>query len=138
MTDVKVLASWSGWCDPCDVERPLVLTEHGRRGARAWLSGIHHEDRGLHLTCRVCGVYQVVPRLEEDDPEVEVSAPSVPLILATALRPARSVIVASKPALPAALPAPRAPRPLVLTVPQHEASLLALLAEGFDVVSAGR
>lgn len=142
MTDVKVLASWSGWCDPCEVERPLVLTEHGRRGVRAWLSGIHHEDRGLHLTCRVCGIYQVVVRLEEDDPEVEVAPPTVPLILATALRPARSVVVASKPAgaprTATALPAPRRPRPMVLTVQQHEASVLSLLADGFDVVSAGR
>lgn len=140
VTDVKVLASWSGWCDPCDVERPLVLTEHGRRGVRAWLSGIHHEDRGLHLTCRVCGVYQVVPRLAEDDPEVEVAPPSVPRILATALRPARSVVVASKPAVTAKaldLPAPRRARPMVLTVQQHEASVLSLLAEGFPV-PAGR
>ena len=142
VTDVKVLADWSGWCDPCEVERPLVLTEHGRRGVRAWLSGIHHEDRTLHLTCRVCGLYQVVARLEEDDPEVDVAPPTVPLILATALRPARSVVVASKPAGPkpdpADLPAPRRPRPMVLTVKQHEASVLSLLAEGFDVVPAGR
>ena len=140
MTDVKVLAKWNGWCDPCEVERPLVLTEHGRRGARAWLSGIHHEDRGLHLTCLVCGLYQVVVRHEDDDPEVEVAPPTVPLILATALRPARSVVIANTPtkASPAALPAPRRPRPIVLTVQQHEASVLSLLAEGFDVVSAGR
>ena len=68
MSDVKVLARWNGWCDPCDVDRPLLLAEHGPRGVGAWLHGVGIEDRTLHLTCGVCGQWQAVPQLEEDDP----------------------------------------------------------------------
>jgi hypothetical protein len=79
MTDVKAIASWDGWCDPCGTERPLVLTEAGPRGLRAWLRGISWEDRSLGLYCRVCGEHQVVPLREEDDPVVV--APPSPLVV---------------------------------------------------------
>ena len=67
MSDVKLLATWDGWCDPCGTERPLVLVEIGPRGVRAWLGGVGIEDRALNLTCRVCGQWQSVPQHEEDD-----------------------------------------------------------------------
>ncbi|MDP3711387.1 MAG: hypothetical protein Q8R60_02730 [Mycobacteriales bacterium] len=70
MTDVKAIAAWTGWCDPCGTERPLSLTEAGPRGFLAWVRGISWEDRELGLYCRVCGVHQVVPLHEEDDPVV--------------------------------------------------------------------
>ena len=74
MSDVKLLAAWDGWCDPCASERPLVLVEIGPRGLRSWLHGVGSEDRTLSLTCRVCGQWQLVPQLEEDDEPVEAVA----------------------------------------------------------------
>ena len=71
MSDVKLLAAWDGWCDPCATERPLVLVEVGPRGVKAWLGGVGIEDRTLSLTCRVCGQWQLVPQLEEDDEEMD-------------------------------------------------------------------
>jgi hypothetical protein len=82
VSDVKLLATWDGWCDPCGTERPLVLVEIGPRGVRAWLGGVGTEDRTLHLTCRVCGQWQAVPQLEEDDelaPIEQLEAPSTPV-----------------------------------------------------------
>lgn len=142
MTDVKLLAAWDGWCDPCETERPLALTEHGDRGLRAWMRGVGVEDRSLVLTCRVCGQWQSVPQLEEDDPEVVVAQREVPRILATALLPARrSIVVAmTPPAKPAAitLPAPRSAYPKVVTTSRTpDDALLSLLVEGLDVVGAG-
>jgi hypothetical protein len=66
VNDVKRLARWTGWCDPCEIERPLVLTEAGERGVRAWLRGIGPEDRTLTLTCVVCGSWQDVPHYEDE------------------------------------------------------------------------
>lgn len=104
MSDVKVLARWDGWCDPCEVERPLVLTETGERGLRAWLRGVGAEDRALTLTCGVCGAWQVVPRDEADD-----SAPAVlPDLLVAIRRLGAHSVTVHTPAYPAeALPAPR-------------------------------
>jgi hypothetical protein len=74
---VARVASWDGWCSPCEREdRPLVLTRSGPAGLLAWLTGHGDEDRCLLLTCRVCGQWQVVPRSEEDDPEVAAVAPA--------------------------------------------------------------
>lgn len=73
------VASWDGFCLPCDRDdRPLVLTRSGATGLRAWLAGIDDDERALVLTCRVCGEWQDVPRLEEDDPEVVVPFEHVP------------------------------------------------------------
>ena len=90
MSDVTVLARWTGWCDPCETERPLVLTETGERGLRAWLRGAGPQDRELTLTCGVCGEWQTVPH-DEDDLEEEGPLSSV----LTAFRPlgARQVVV---------------------------------------------
>lgn len=74
MTDVKAIAGWTGWCDPCGTERPLSLTETGPRGLLAWLRGVSWEDRELGLYCRCCGQHQVVPLHEAEDPEVVVVA----------------------------------------------------------------
>jgi hypothetical protein len=65
---VKVtrVAEWTGWCGPCGrQDRPLVLTRSGPAGLWAWLSGVGDEDCSLQLTCRVCGQWQVVPRVAE-------------------------------------------------------------------------
>lgn len=100
MTDVKAIAAWTGWCDPCGTERPLSLTEAGPRGLRAWARGISWEDRELGLYCRVCGVHQVVPLHEEDDPPVVVTVPElltawtrVGVGTVTLARPAHRVVV---------------------------------------------
>ena len=132
MSDVKLLALWDGWCDPCGLERPLALTEHGPRGVRAWLTGVGIEDRSLVLACEVCGQWQAVPQLEEDDPEVAETA--VPPILATAILPSRFSIVL----VPADRPEARrdVPEPRGAGADTTEAALLSLLADGLDVVSA--
>ena len=144
MSDVKLLAAWDGWCDPCGTERPLALTEHGDHGLRAWMRGVGIEDRSLVLTCKVCGQWQQVPQLEEDDPVVVVAQTEVPRILATALLPARrSIVVATKPMAEKkqaaiTLPAPRSPYPTVVpTSRTPDDALLSLLGEGLDVVGAG-
>lgn len=69
MSDVKLLARWDGWCDPCATERPLLLTARGEFGPRAWLGGVGMEDRTLVLTCAVCGEWQLCPWDEEFPPE---------------------------------------------------------------------
>ena len=95
MGNVKLLARWVGWCDPCETERPLVLTETGERGPRAWFRGVGAEDRDLTLTCGVCGEWQDVPHEDEDD-DLDTAAllPSSPLV---AVRPlgARQVVLSS-------------------------------------------
>jgi hypothetical protein len=129
VSDVKLLAAWDGWCDPCATERPLVLVEIGPRGLRSWLHGVGSEDRTLSLTCRVCGQWQLVPHLEEDDEPVEaavdtpaaaVAAPAestpdtvISPVLASALIPVRTAafdetgrVVASTPAAES-VPRPR-------------------------------
>jgi hypothetical protein len=141
VSDVKLLALWDGWCDPCGTERPLALTEHGDHGLRAWMRGVGIEDRSLVLACKVCGQWQSVPRFEEDDPEVVVARTEVPRILATALLPARrSIVVATAAPAPKAitLPAPRSAYPTVVqTSRTPDDALLCLLGEGLDVVGAG-
>ena len=121
MTDVKAIAGWDGWCDPCGTARPLVLTEAGPRGLRAWLRGVSWEDRSLGLYCRVCGEHQVVPLHEEDDPVV--IAPPSPLVVSltrlgvstvTLSRPVRRpVAVAAAPRTTVAEPALAQPGPVV-------------------------
>lgn len=125
MSDVTVLARWTGWCDPCETQRPLVLTETGERGVRAWMRGVGTEDRELTLTCGVCGEWQSVPHQEDDDLPDESTVPS----FLTAFRPlgARQVVVR-----PAGFP----PYP-VESVPAPRSAVdrsLDLLAEGFDLV----
>lgn len=131
MTDVKVLASWDGWCSPCGQDRPLTLLEVGPRGLRAWLRGIGAEDRELTLACRVCGTSQHVPQHEEDDPDV----PYVPLILSTAVA-GRSIPVAQGRRETVVLPAPRTDPWPVPVSPASDAALLQLLADGLDVVTS--
>ena len=126
MTDVKLLARWNGWCDPCETERPLVLTETGQRGMRAWLHGIGAEDRTLTLTCAVCGEWQQVPADEDDLPD-ETPAPS-PVVALHALG-AHAVVVHS--AVPGRPSEPT--RPGRATDRSTEA--LGLVAEGLDLIS---
>lgn len=97
MSDVKLLATWDGWCDPCGTERPLVLVEIGPRGVRAFFGGVGIEDRTLNLTCRVCGQWQAVPQHEEDDElepieKLEVRAAVAIDPLATARTAARTAV----------------------------------------------
>jgi hypothetical protein len=108
VSDVKLLARWTGWCDPCEIERPLILTEAGERGLRAWLRGVGAEDRELTLTCGVCGEWQSVSHDEDDDTAPVVAASP---ILAVHPIGARQVLVhQGAPAAPyplALVPAPR-------------------------------
>ena len=126
MSDVKRLARWTGWCDPCETERPLILTETGERGIRAWLRGIGPDDRTLTLICGVCGSWQHVPHDEDDDAETMTS----PI---TAVRPlgahqlvVRAVSFAPYPGEP--IPVPRVPI-------EDEHTTLDLLAQGLDLVA---
>lgn len=118
------LAFYTGYCAGCAQDRPLVLVEHGPRGARSWLAGSGAEDRTLSYCCRLCGRDEHVPLTEAEDaaydatlmtwPDtflVDVAAPttapwqaaqgdvfaSAVLRLVTTLQP------------PAAIPAPRRP-----------------------------
>ncbi|MDT7545255.1 MAG: hypothetical protein QOE99_1365 [Actinomycetota bacterium] len=135
MTDVKLLARWNGWCDPCEVERPLVLTEAGQRGLRAWLRGIGHEDRTLTLTCGVCGEWQDIPH-DEADVEEPTTAPSISpvtlLLLGTRQVVVRTARVEAPVDLPLAtvtqLPAPRA-------AIRNNNDVLELLSEGLDLIT---
>jgi hypothetical protein len=138
-TDVKAIAGWDGWCDPCGTERPLVLTEAGPRGLRAWTRGASWEDRELGLYCRVCGEHQVVPLQEEDDAEVLLAA--VPDLLVALTRTGASAVVLTLPS-PVAEPtattsAPAAPVP----APRRSASPTSIaLTDGetaLDLVAAG-
>ncbi len=92
MTTVKLLAVWTGWCDPCDIERPLALTAHGEHGLRAWFHGVGAEDRRLVLACEVCGQWQDVPLTEEEDPE-PAATPRSALLAWTAAAAAHQVEV---------------------------------------------
>jgi hypothetical protein len=130
VTDVKLLARWDGWCDPCETERPLALTESGDHGLRAWLRGVGAEDRSLTLTCGVCGEWQSVPH-EEDDLAWDLPTSS-PL---SALRPlgVRQVLVRAAAARPHPGPSVPAPRGDAANDPSDQA--LELLADGFDLVA---
>jgi hypothetical protein len=127
VTDVKLLARWDGWCDPCETERPLVLTETGERGLRAWLHGIGHEDRELTLTCGVCGEWQAVPYDEEDVPEV---APVEPIAAVVPLGVAH-IVVRTAVLTPARLHSV----PSARRSPDLPDSTLELLSEGLDLIS---
>ncbi|MDX6199378.1 MAG: hypothetical protein QOJ79_2529 [Actinomycetota bacterium] len=130
MKDVKTLASWTGWCDPCETERPLILTETGERGLAAWLRGVGDEDRSLTLTCRVCGEWQLVPY---DEPDVtDDEQPAAPLV---ALRPiGQRQIVLTKPK--AFTPYPVVPLPAPRRRAQADADMsLDLLTQGLDLIT---
>lgn len=126
MSDVKRLARWTGWCDPCETERPLVLTETGQRGVRAWLRGIGHEDRKLTLTCGVCGEWQDVPHDEADVVEVRTAPVVAPHPIGAHQVVVRAVTFTPYPVTP--LPAPRVPVSDTHTT-------LELVAEGLDLIA---
>lgn len=150
MSPVKLLARWDGWCDPCQTERPLLLTEAGPRGLRAWLDGVGPQDRRLTLTCAVCGQWQLVSWDEED---VVQPAPTTPAPAVAPTAPAKPVRAAAPPtrassgpvdvrpvvirlapgaACPAAgIPRPRTPQSQ--PVPQDD--VFDLLAQGLDLIS---
>ena len=109
------VASWDGFCLPCGRDdRPLVLTRSGARGVRAWIAGIDDDERILLLTCQICGEWQVVPLLEQDDPEVVVvedEEPAVQEVVAAA-----TVAPMTRPAAAASVPrAVRLPVPRTAT-----------------------
>ena len=126
MSDVKRLARWTGWCDPCETERPLVLTEAGERGIRAWLRGVGHEDRLLRLTCCVCGEWQDVPPAEED----LAPLPTAPIVT---LQPVGAMQIVAHAATRAVRPVVSVPTVRVAVndtrTTQH------LVTEGFDLIA---
>lgn len=125
MSAVKRLARWTGWCDPCETERPLVLTEAGERGIRAWLRGIGHEDRALRLTCCVCGQWQDVPPVEED----LLDEPVAPVVSLHPLGAWQVVVQSAAPAVyPVELPTPRAAL-------ADTRATLHLVTEGLDLIA---
>jgi len=126
VTDVKLLARWTGWCDPCETERPLVLTETGPRGLRAWLRGVGAEDRTLTLTCGVCGEWQDVPHDEDD---VLVDEPASSPVAAVHPLGAHQVVIA------AFAPYPSAPAPRTPSASERSDTALGLLAEGLDLIA---
>lgn len=131
MSDVKVLARWVGWCDPCETERPLVLTESGQHGLRAWLRGVGHEDRTLTLTCLLCGEWQLIDHDEEDGYD------DAPVISALAsFRPVggRQVVVRRAISSFSGYPAEPIPSPRADVDMDLPDSSLDLLAEGFDLI----
>ena len=135
MSNVKRVAAWTGWCDPCETERPLVLTETGERGIRAWLRGIGAEDRSLTLTCLVCGEWQEVPFDEADVADV-VAVTASPVTAVRRLG-ARQVIVRSAPLTPypsEPVPTPRAESDVTAATPAD--ATLELLADGLDLMAA--
>jgi hypothetical protein len=135
MTDVKAIAAWTGWCDPCGTERPLSLTEAGPRGFVAWVRGISWEDRELGLYCRVCGVHQVVPLHEEDDPVVVIT---VPELLAALTRVGLSTVTLSRPARVRAAQALEALEVIDAAVPAARVTPAAPLAPAAPAPAAGR
>lgn len=133
VTTVKLLALWVGWCDPCHVERPLALTEHGSHGLRAWLRGVAAEDRHLVLACEVCGQWQPVPGDEADDPEPLAAPAGAAEVAVDETRPP----LPSMASLPAAVTATRcvvvpAPRQ---SAAQEQSQVLDLVAVGLDILS---
>jgi hypothetical protein len=129
VSDVKLLGRWTGWCDPCETERPLVLTETGERGVRAWLRGIGPEDRALTLTCGLCGEWQSVAYDEADD--MEVAGPTSALV---ALQPLGAHSVTVRTAAFAPYPAEPIPAPRAATYLPSPS--LELLPEDLELVSA--
>jgi hypothetical protein len=130
VNDVKLLARWTGWCDPCETERPLVLTETGERGISAWLRGVGPEDRNLRLTCLVCGEWQDVP-LDEPDVE-ELARFDLPPIVAVRPVGTRQIVLTDAPTRSpyAVYPLP-APRP---TTDDPDAAF-ELMASDLDLIS---
>lgn len=110
MSSFAVVARWSGFCRPCGTERPLVLTELGPHGVRAWLAGYDAEDRALSYCCEVCGTVEHVPATEALDlaydrtlprwPDLVVPAPWAPVVAAETLEDpvAAQAVVAPLPA----------------------------------------
>jgi hypothetical protein len=131
MGNVKLLARWVGWCDPCETERPLILTETGERGPRAWFRGIGTEDRDLTLTCGVCGEWQDVPHEDEEDDDFDAAAHLSPSPL-VAVHPlgVRQVVLGTRatPTPTDAVPTPRDGG--------SDDDALGLLADGLDLIGA--
>jgi hypothetical protein len=129
--DVKLLARWTGWCDPCETERPLVLTETGERGVRAWLRGVGAEDRELTLTCGICGEWQAVAYDEADEDETEVvEAPSAVVAVQPLGNHQVVVHAASISPYPVDAPAPRWSSEY-----DEDEAALELVAEGLDLLA---
>lgn len=164
---IVLVAQWDGWCGACAADRPLVLTRTGRQRVRTWLTGAADDSRPLTLTCRLCGTGVDVP-LERDDPPVLVTsevpepvaltptvAAPVPAEAArttstAALAPASATeLTAGRQAVAQALggllqqraaaaPAVAPLLPLQRTASSGGLAELQLLADGIDLLSAGR
>ncbi len=79
MTDVALIASWTGYCAGCRTDdRRLLLVQHGPRGVRAWLAGVDADNRSLSYCCAVCGRVEFVPATEAEDRAYDLTLPRWP------------------------------------------------------------
>ncbi len=118
LPSVYTPVAWhDGYCVGCDDEQPLVVTERGPRGLRAWLAGVGREDRTLSYTCRVCGQREQVPLTEAEDEEHAATLLCWPDWTPHVSPVAAAAPVTAIPVTIIAMPAPRAPLVHVLTLP---------------------
>lgn len=74
MTDVALIASWTGYCAGCHSDGcRLLLVQHGPRGVLAWLAGVDADNRTLRYCCAACGRVEFVPATEAEDREYDLT-----------------------------------------------------------------
>ena len=140
MSTYKLVATWSGFCAPCDTERPLLLVEEGPRGLRAWWGGVGAEQRTLSYACGVCGWTEHVPATEDEDAAYDATllrwpdwSPAHRLVAsAVALRPitgspvmvqAPRIILLPGIASASVIPAQRRPSVTIASLPMQRVSV---------------